>query len=72
MNDVSEDVRRQLIQLLMDKVEQDPYPSTTMLDLIEELLTDDEVQAYAAILMDRVRDEEFPSLDMIKRLSALA
>lgn len=69
---MSEDVRRQLIQLLMEKVEQDPYPSTTVLDLIEELLTDDEVQAYAAILMDRVRDEEFPSLDMIKRLSALA
>ena len=39
MAEQSEGVRRRLLDLLLEKVEEDTYPSSTMLDLIELLVT---------------------------------
>ena len=39
MADKQTDVRAQLVQTLVDKVDEDQYPSTTMMDTIEEMLT---------------------------------
>lgn len=66
-----EDARAALVQTLMQKVAQDRYPSTTMLDLIEELLTEEEHPAYVQFLQGRLRDEQFPSIPMLKRLTNL-
>jgi len=65
------DVRTQLLELLLDKVEQDRYPSSTMLDLIEELVSPDEVQEYAGILMAKLEGETYPSNSIIRRVMAL-
>lgn len=69
--DPREEVRAQLLQALMDKVEQDTYPSSTMLDTIEEMLTPAEIPQYAAILLERVENDTYPSIDMIYRLRNL-
>ena len=66
------DTRRELIQLLLDKVANDPYPSTTMMDMIEELLTPQEVESYAEILMDKIRADQFPSVSLMSRVQGLA
>jgi hypothetical protein len=66
------DVRKELLKNLMSKVEDDPYPSLTMLDLIEELLTPDEVPGYARVLLSKVADERFPSVSMLGRIRDLA
>ena len=42
MADKQTDVRAQLLQRLLENVDEDQYPSTTMLDTIEEMLTPDE------------------------------
>ena len=65
------DVRVELLRQLMQKVHEDPYPSSTMLDQIEELLTPNEVPAYARVLLAKVEDENFPSVSMIQRIAAL-
>ena len=65
------DVRVELLRQLLHKVHEDPFPSTTMLDQIEELLTPDEVPAYARILLAKVEDDTFPSTSMIQRIAAL-
>jgi hypothetical protein len=65
------DPREELLDLLLEKVEQDPYPSTTMMDMIEEMLTRDRMEAYARILMAKVSADNFPSLDLIARVKAL-
>jgi hypothetical protein len=65
------DVRGELLRQLLQKVREDPFPSTTMLDQIEALLRPDEVPAYARILMAKIEDENFPSIDMIRRIFAL-
>ena len=65
------DVRVELLRQLLQKVHEDPYPSSTMLDQIEELLTPNEVPAYARVLLAKVEDENFPSVSMIQRIAAL-
>ena len=65
------DIRGDLLAVLLRKVEQDQYPSSTMMDLIEEMLTPAELASYAHVLLDKIQADNFPSLDMVRRLSAL-
>jgi hypothetical protein len=66
------DVRSELLRSLLSKVEEDQYPSTTMMDLIEELLTPEDVPRYARILLRHVNGDQFPSIDMMDRIRNLA
>jgi hypothetical protein len=66
------DVRVQLLETLLQKLEDDRYPSTTTLDMIEELLAPDEVPVYAEVLLNRIRSDAFPSVPMMARLKNLA
>jgi hypothetical protein len=66
------DFRGEVVDLLLQNIASDRYPSVTMMDLVEELLTPDDVPAYAAILLDKVQTETYPSLAILRRLMALA
>jgi hypothetical protein len=66
------DLRVQLLETLLQKLEDDRYPSTTTLDMIEELLAPDEVPVYAEALLNRIRSDAFPSVPMMARLKKLA
>ena len=63
-----QDARPQLVQLLLGKVSEDTYPSTTMLDLIEEIVTQDDRPDYVEVLWEKVRDDNYPSLALMTRL----
>jgi hypothetical protein len=65
------DTRARMLDLLLEKVAGDTYPSETMMNLIEELVEPDEVPAYAAVLMEKVRDDAYPSTSMMRRIIAL-
>ena len=65
-------VRHQVLAVLLEKIDQDPFPSTTQLDLAEQLLTPETTPAYARVLMSKIRSDPFPSLDLIKRVVELA
>lgn len=65
------DVRTELLEALLEKVQGDQYPSSTMLDMIEQMLTPDEVPVYAEVLLTRIRSDRFPSIPMLARLKAL-
>ena len=66
------DARGELLTALMRKVEDDTYPSSTMLDMIESLLTPEDVESYAEVLLDRIRADQYPSTSMIQRVQGLA
>lgn len=66
-----DDARAELVATLLEKVKRDHYPSNTMLDLIEELLTPEEQPAYVVLLQDRLRSDQYPSIPMLKRLTDL-
>jgi|SwirhisoilCB1_FD_contig_31_17819762_length_369_multi_2_in_0_out_0_1 hypothetical protein len=67
-----DDLRRSLLDILLDKVAEERYPSVTMLDLIEAMIKPDELSAYVAILLGHIRESTYPSMDMIRRVEALA
>jgi len=65
-------VREELLSLLLDRIDEDTYPSSTMMDLAESIMRPDEVPAYAEILLSKMRQDHVPSLDMMNRVLALA
>jgi len=71
-NNDSYDVRAEMLEALLQKVGRDRFPSSTMLDWIEELLTPEDVPIYVELLLERVRSENFPSIPMMARIKRLA
>lgn len=65
-------IRDELVNMLLEKVRTDPYPSVDMLDTIEALLDPLELADYAQVLLEKVRRDKFPSWPMIYRLHNLA
>jgi hypothetical protein len=65
-------IRDELVDVLMQRVRSDPYPSVDMLDTLERLLDPDELEEYAQVLLEHVRRDKFPSWGMIYRLHNLA
>ena len=66
-----DDARAELVATLLDKVKNDRYPSTTMLDLIEQSMGPDNVEQYAEALLDKIKQDQFPSVALMDRLRAL-
>ena len=66
------DLRAEMLETLLEKIESDRFPSTTMLDWIEELLTPEELPIYAESLLRRIREDNYPSIPMIARLKRLS
>ncbi|QWC83888.1 hypothetical protein KLP28_09595 [Nocardioidaceae bacterium] len=67
-DDPRRQARRMLLATMLRKVRDDRYPSSTQMDMIEDLLEPDDVPLYAEILLEHVADERFPSVPMMQRL----
>jgi hypothetical protein len=65
------DVREQLLEVLLQKLQEDRFPSVTMLNMTETLLRPEEVPLYVGLLLERVREETYPSIPMLQRIAAL-
>jgi hypothetical protein len=65
------DIRELLLDMLLQKVQEDRYPSVTMLNMAEALLRPEEVPLYLDLLLQRVREDTYPSIPMLKRIAAL-
>jgi hypothetical protein len=72
MADQATELHHEVLQVLLERIEEDPYPSVTMLDMVEEILWPEDVPAYTQILLDKIRGDRFPSLDMLERVLAFA
>ena len=65
-------LRRRIVTMLLDKIEDTRFPSKPMLDRTEAALaTPDDVEKYAEILLDKVEDTRFPSPELMGRLDRL-
>lgn len=62
------DRRTQILENLLQRVREDKYPSTTVLDMIESMLHDDDIDEYTSLLFEAVRDDRYPSMDLMRRL----
>lgn len=62
------DTRAELLKTLMSHVQEANYPSTTHLDMIEELLTEKERPEYVQMLIGFIDDARYPSIPMLARV----
>jgi hypothetical protein len=60
------------VQLLLDKVRQDRYPSTTQLDLIEDSIPAAMIPDYLEVLLSKFSEDTYPSLAMLSRFRRVA
>ena len=60
------------LRTLIDKVENDVYPSTTHMSMIEESIPPQWIPAYLDVLIAKVADDPYPSIDMLRRIDRLA
>jgi hypothetical protein len=65
------DARRELLKVLLTRVQRDRFPSSTMMDLIEQLMGPDERSIYAQVLMEKIQQDPHPSYPMMQRVLAL-
>jgi hypothetical protein len=67
-----DEARGWFVQMLLDKVRTDPYPSFTQLELIEQSIPNAMIPDYMEVLMDKVAHDTYPSLAMLARLQRAA
>ncbi|MCE0763834.1 hypothetical protein LWC35_13075 [Pseudonocardia kujensis] len=64
--------REMFIGFLLDTVRQDPFPSGTQLDLIEESIPAHMVPEYVEVLIEKSREGCFPSTDVLRRIQRMS
>ena len=67
-----DEARSWFIQVLLEKVRDDPYPSATHLALIEESIPREMVSDYLQVLIDKVSQDTVPSIPMLRRIQRVA
>lgn len=63
--------RAHYVEMLMERVREEDFPSNDQLNRIEEMLTLDTADDYLEILLEKVEDAQFPSLSLLDRIEAL-
>jgi hypothetical protein len=65
------DARKELLRVLLTKVQKDRFPSSTMMNMIEQLMGPDEQSIYAQVLMEKIERDPHPSNSMMQRVITL-
>ena len=66
-------LRERFVQILIDRIRAEPYPSLSQMDLVEATVTSpDQLVEYLDALMDKVESTRFPSLTMLRRIQRIA
>ena len=55
--------------VLLKRVREDRYPSSTDMDLIEQIIPPQLLPRYVEVLLDKVAQDQRPSISMIHRLN---
>jgi len=67
-----ERVQAAYVELLMEKVRNDTYPSATHLRMIEETIPRPMVPDYIDLLMRKAGQDRVPSIPMLQRIKRVA
>jgi hypothetical protein len=67
-----DEIREWLVELLLDKVREDRYPSCTHLDLIERWIPRRMIPEYLEVLKEKVEQDCYPSIPMLRRIRHVA
>jgi hypothetical protein len=66
-------LRERFVQLLLDRIREEPYPSGAQMDLLEQAVqSPDQLVEYLEALMEKVEATRFPSLTLLERIQRIA
>jgi hypothetical protein len=67
-----QNLRERYVQILLDRIKAEPYPSLAQMDLLEATVTSPQQLAeYLEALMEKVETTRFPSLTMMRRIQRI-
>ncbi len=68
-----QNLRERYVQILLDRIRAEPYPSPTQMDLLEATVTSpDQLAEYLEALVEKVETTRFPSLTLMRRIQRIA
>ena len=70
VNDLQE-AQVALARLLLSKIRTDRYPSSTQMDLLEQMIPRALASEYFDVLLEKVAADQYPSIPMLSRMSQL-
>ena len=56
------------VQMLLEKVRQDQYPSWTQMNMIEQSIPMGMIPDYLEVLLQKVQQDHMPSIPMLRRI----
>ena len=62
------DARAAFARILMEKIREDKYPSSTHMAILEETLPAQWVPDYLEVLLEKVAEDRNPSIPMLQRI----
>ena len=66
------EIRERVLEVLLQHIEEETFPSATMMARVEaELRTPEQKLAYAQVLLEKVESTRYPSIPMLNRLEAV-
>jgi len=60
-----------LARLLLAKIRTDRYPSSTQMDILEQMIPRPLAPEYFDVLLEKVAADQFPSVSLLNRMSRL-
>ena len=66
-----EQVQIALARVLLERVRQENYPSTTQMDVLEEIIPPDLMRDYINILLEKTLTSRSPSISIVRRLQRM-
>lgn len=60
-----------IARLLLGKIRSDTYPSSTHMDMLEQMMPRALRSEYFDVLLEKVSADQWPSISMLKRMSRL-
>ena len=64
-----QEAREAIARMLLDRIRADTYPSSTHMDMLEQMIPRALAPEYFDVLLEKVAGDEFPSIPMLSRLS---
>lgn len=66
------ELHERLVDILISGIERQRYPSSNLLDLLEEHMTEEDRVRITEALLDNLSRHRYPSLAMVSRIARLA
>jgi hypothetical protein len=67
------DLRDQYLEVLFERIHEDQYPSSELMDRVEAAITTrEQLETYVTLLIEKADETWYPSKQMLDRINRLA